>query len=52
MKRTKIKFKNAIGQVETGYAILTDGEYVWCFDSKQDDYGYTINKTDIVKIYK
>jgi hypothetical protein len=52
MKRTKIQFKNAIGKVVTGYAILTDGDYVWCFDSNQDNYGYTINKTDIVKIYK
>jgi hypothetical protein len=52
MTRTKIQFKNAIGRVVTGYALLTDCDYIWCFDSKQDIYGYTISKTDIVKIYK
>ena len=51
MKRTKIRFRNAIGQNTIGYAILTEGDYVWCFDSKQDNYGYTIHKNDIVKIY-
>lgn len=49
---SKIQFKNAIGQIETGYAILTCGDYIWCFDSKEDNYGYTIHVANIVKIYK
>lgn len=52
MKRTRIKFRNGYGGFDFAYAILTDGDYIWCFENKKDNYGYTINKTDIVKIYK
>lgn len=50
MERTRVKFKNEIGQMSIGYAILTDGDWIWCFYEKQDKYGYVIHKSNIVKI--
>lgn len=50
--RTRVKHKNGYGGFKFAYAILTEENCVWCFDSKEDKYGYTIFKEDIVKIYK
>ena len=51
MPRTRIKFKNGYGGFAYGYAIITDGEYMWCFTDKSDKYGFVIHRKDIVKIY-
>lgn len=52
MERTKIKFRNGYGGFSFAWAIITDSDYIWCFDEKTDNYGYTICKSDIVKVYK
>ena len=55
MTRTKIKYRNARGQHEIGYAILPidsqEDTYFWCFDSKDDDYGFTLHTGDIVSVF-
>jgi hypothetical protein len=55
MKRTRITYKDVDGTKKTGYAILhedtTDSEYVWCFDSKDAAYGFTLHTSDIIKVY-
>ena len=55
--RDKIIFKNAMGESVIGYAILanknnpTETDYVWCFDKKNAQYGYTIATKNIIKVF-
>lgn len=54
--RDKIIFKNAMGESVIGYAILVnknnprETDYVWCFDKKNAQYGYTIATKNIIKV--
>ena len=55
--RDKIIFKNTMGERVIGYAILanknkpTETDYVWCFDKKNAQYGYTIATKNIIKVF-
>ena len=52
MKRTKIAYNDELGKKCIGYAWMdTDSELVWVFDSKDTQYGATIFKSQIVKVY-
>lgn len=51
MKRKRVKFRNGFGGFSYGWAVITDNEYIWCFDKELDNYGFTIKKADIIKIY-
>ena len=57
MLRDKIIYKDGRGNRCTGYAILSSREnpketdYVWCFNDKHDNYGFTIHTSNIIKVY-